>query len=246
MVRGVANGPGRGACGGPAAGGCRDGDGFRVGAAGAGAGGPGIRSARAALERRSPGGRPGSGGGLPGGRAAADGEVSVAQTIAGRGVVPSIVHGDLRTTYEPVRASVRVGEQVHAGDALGTLQAGHCAAGCLHFGLKRGSSTSTRWTTAPRCGCCRPPQWPWPGDSRLNVLRLWRPARSSRPGLGCCSTRSTDGSAPRSGAASTRSSTCGECTRAWTCTRRAAHRSGPRRTVWCSPTVSTRPAVIGC
>ena len=70
-------------------------------------------------------------------RAAADGEVSVAQTIAGRGVV-TIVHGDLRTTYEPVRASVRVGEQVHAGDVLGTVQAGHCAAGCLHFGLKRG------------------------------------------------------------------------------------------------------------
>ncbi len=70
-------------------------------------------------------------------RAAAGGRVSVAQVIAGRGVV-TIVHGDLRTTYEPVRASVRVGEQLRAGDLIGTLQAGHCAAGCLHFGLKRG------------------------------------------------------------------------------------------------------------
>ncbi|MFT3861609.1 peptidoglycan DD-metalloendopeptidase family protein [Micropruina sp.] len=70
-------------------------------------------------------------------RAAAAGRVSVAQTIAGRGVV-TIVHGDLRTTYEPVRASVRVGQQVRAGDVIGTVQAGHCAGGCLHFGLKRG------------------------------------------------------------------------------------------------------------
>ena len=70
-------------------------------------------------------------------RAAASGRVSVAQVIAGRGVV-TIVHGELRTTYEPVRASVRVGQRVDAGDVIGTVEAGHCAAGCLHFGLKRG------------------------------------------------------------------------------------------------------------
>ncbi|MFT4297395.1 MAG: M23 family metallopeptidase, partial [Micropruina sp.] len=70
-------------------------------------------------------------------RAAASGRVSVAQVIAGRGVV-AIVHGELRTTYEPVRARVRVGEQVRAGDVIGTVEAGHCPAGCLHFGLKRG------------------------------------------------------------------------------------------------------------
>lgn len=69
--------------------------------------------------------------------AAAAGRVSVAQVIAGRGVV-TIVHGELRTTYEPVRASVRVGDQVAAGDVIGTVEAGHCPTGCLHFGLKRG------------------------------------------------------------------------------------------------------------
>lgn len=69
--------------------------------------------------------------------AAAAGRVSVAQVIAGRGVV-TIVHGELRTTYEPVRASVRVGDQVAAGEVIGTVEAGHCPAGCLHFGLKRG------------------------------------------------------------------------------------------------------------
>jgi len=70
-------------------------------------------------------------------RAAADGRVSVAQVIAGRGVV-TIVHGDLRTTYEPVRASVRVGQTVSAGEVIGVVETGHCASGCLHFGLKRG------------------------------------------------------------------------------------------------------------
>ena len=70
-------------------------------------------------------------------RAAAPGRVSVAQVIAGRGVV-TIVHGEVRTTYEPVKARVRVGEQVGAGDVIGTVQAGHCPAACLHFGLKRG------------------------------------------------------------------------------------------------------------
>lgn len=70
-------------------------------------------------------------------RAAADGVVSVAQVIAGRGVV-TVLHGDLRTTYEPVSALVAVGQRVRAGQVIGSVQAGHCAAGCLHFGLKRG------------------------------------------------------------------------------------------------------------
>ncbi len=70
-------------------------------------------------------------------RAAASGRVSVAQVIAGRGVV-TLVHGELRTTYEPVKGVVRVGDQVAAGDVIGTVEAGHCPSGCLHFGLKRG------------------------------------------------------------------------------------------------------------
>ena len=71
-------------------------------------------------------------------RVAAPGRVSVAQVIAGRGVV-TVVHGELRTSYEPVKATVRVGDQVQAGDVIGLLEAGHCPAGCLHFGLKRGA-----------------------------------------------------------------------------------------------------------
>ncbi len=56
-------------------------------------------------------------------RAAAGGVVSYAGLVAGRGVVV-VVHGDLRTTYEPVSALVDVGEPVGAGEVLGAARAG--------------------------------------------------------------------------------------------------------------------------
>jgi murein DD-endopeptidase MepM/ murein hydrolase activator NlpD len=74
-------------------------------------------------------------------RAAGAGTVIFAGELAGRGVV-SVAHaGGLRTTYEPVTASVRAGDAVAAGDELGTLQGGHpgCPeSACLHWGLRRG------------------------------------------------------------------------------------------------------------
>ncbi|HTF07084.1 MAG TPA: M23 family metallopeptidase [Asanoa sp.] len=72
--------------------------------------------------------------------AAGPGEVVFAGPVAGRSVV-SIQHaGGLRTTYEPLIPVVRRGDQVAAGDPLGTLEAGHSgcpAAACLHWGLRR-------------------------------------------------------------------------------------------------------------
>jgi len=73
-------------------------------------------------------------------RAAGDGRVAFAGTLAGRGVV-SVDHGALRTTYEPVDAQVVAGERVRAGETLGTVGTGtgHCGSGsCLHLGLRRG------------------------------------------------------------------------------------------------------------
>lgn len=73
-------------------------------------------------------------------RAAGDGLVTYAGLLAGRGVV-TVTHGALRTTYEPVTASVAPGETVLAGDDIGRLDGGHarCApATCLHWGLRRG------------------------------------------------------------------------------------------------------------
>src|SRR5699024_8085334 len=74
--------------------------------------------------------------------ASADGVVHFAGTVAGVPLV-SVAHGELRTTYLPVRASVARGDPVRAGDELGAVVAepAHCAARpCLHFGLLRGSA----------------------------------------------------------------------------------------------------------
>lgn len=71
-------------------------------------------------------------------RAAADGVVHFSGRVAGRPSV-SIDHGGgLRTTYTPVVGHVRTGEIVRAGTVIGTLQAGHCASPCLHWGLTDG------------------------------------------------------------------------------------------------------------
>ncbi|MET9774954.1 M23 family metallopeptidase [Streptomyces sp. NPDC006367] len=76
-------------------------------------------------------------------RAVAAGRVSFAGRVAGRGVVSLELSGTgeppLRTTYEPVTASVEKGEEIAAGEVLGTVGASgsHCT-GCLHWGLLRG------------------------------------------------------------------------------------------------------------
>ncbi|PSJ26316.1 hypothetical protein B7P34_23615, partial [Streptosporangium nondiastaticum] len=107
-------------------------------------------------------------------RAAAPGTVSFAGTVAGRGVV-SVKHpgtGDppLRTTYEPVDAVVKEGDEVAAGQVIGTLQAGpflsHCLKGtggaagsgaCLHWGLLRGKIYLDPLSLLPPWMLRRPP-----------------------------------------------------------------------------------------
>ncbi|WP_153505174.1 M23 family metallopeptidase [Cumulibacter manganitolerans] len=73
--------------------------------------------------------------------AAADGTVAFDGSVAGKPVV-SIDHpGGVRTTYEPVVATVRAGQGVTQGQQIGVLQDGHpeCAAdACLHWGARRG------------------------------------------------------------------------------------------------------------
>lgn len=71
-------------------------------------------------------------------RAAADGVVHFAGTVAGRGSVSVDHGGGVRTTYTPVRASVAEGDRVQRGDVLATVVPGHCASTCLHWGLTDG------------------------------------------------------------------------------------------------------------
>ncbi|GHF49317.1 peptidase M23 [Streptomyces mashuensis] len=80
-------------------------------------------------------------------RAAAPGTVSYAGAIAGRGIVSVELTGTgsppLRTTYEPVHATVHEGDRVMTGDVVGVLEpnGSHCAPGtCLHWGLLRGDT----------------------------------------------------------------------------------------------------------
>lgn len=68
------------------------------------------------------------------------GEVAVARTIVDRGVVV-IIDGPVRTSLEPVVASVPDGAAVAAGDVVGVIGPGrnHCQPlTCLHWGLRVG------------------------------------------------------------------------------------------------------------
>ncbi|MFG2462437.1 M23 family metallopeptidase [Streptomyces sp. NPDC048523] len=76
-------------------------------------------------------------------RAVAPGRVSFAGRVAGKGVVSVELTGtDLRTTYEPVTASVEKGDEVAAGEVVGTVEptGSHCTTTCVHWGLRSGET----------------------------------------------------------------------------------------------------------
>ncbi|QEV20516.1 M23 family metallopeptidase [Streptomyces alboniger] len=105
-------------------------------------------------------------------RAVAPGRVSFAGRVAGRGVVSVELDGSgdppLRTTYEPVRATLKKGARVTAGEQVGILEGptGHCPEAsevCLHWGLRRAGTYLDPLTLLP----------PWllrDGPSRLLPL----------------------------------------------------------------------------
>jgi murein DD-endopeptidase MepM/ murein hydrolase activator NlpD len=70
--------------------------------------------------------------------AAGSGVVVFAGRVADRGVV-SVDHGTIRTTYEPVDATVAAGDAVALGAVLGTVGSGaHCSQRCVHWGARIG------------------------------------------------------------------------------------------------------------
>lgn len=76
--------------------------------------------------------------------AAGPGRVVFAGVIAGRPVV-SVAHpGGLRTSYEPVEATVSAGQSVDRSTTIGRLGAGHLGCpvpACLHWGAMWGSAS---------------------------------------------------------------------------------------------------------
>jgi murein DD-endopeptidase MepM/ murein hydrolase activator NlpD len=74
--------------------------------------------------------------------------VVFAGPLAGRPVVSLAHPGGLRTSYEPVRAAVRVGQRVTAETVIGELVAGHAGCGsaaCLHWGAMWGPASGAHY-----------------------------------------------------------------------------------------------------
>ncbi|MFD4420221.1 murein hydrolase activator EnvC family protein [Agromyces sp. NPDC058484] len=69
--------------------------------------------------------------------APAAGVVSFAGQVAGRGVVAIDHGGGVVSAIEPVEALVAKGTPVSAGGTIADVASGgHCAAGCVHFGVR--------------------------------------------------------------------------------------------------------------
>jgi murein DD-endopeptidase MepM/ murein hydrolase activator NlpD len=80
--------------------------------------------------------------------AAGPATVLFAGPLAGRPVVSLAHPGGLRTSYEPVRAAVRVGQRVTAETVIGELVAGHAGCGsaaCLHWGAMWGPASGAHY-----------------------------------------------------------------------------------------------------
>ena len=93
-------------------------------------------------------------------------------------------HGGVRTTYEPVRRRVDVGDPVARGQQIGTLQRllSHCfPRACLHWGLLRGETYLDPLTLVGRRA--RPAAAPLPAGMPVVPLVV-RPAGgpAGRPG----------------------------------------------------------------
>jgi murein DD-endopeptidase MepM/ murein hydrolase activator NlpD len=107
--------------------------------------------------------------------AAGSATVVFAGLLAGRPVVSLAHPGGLHTSYEPVRATVRVGQLVTVGTVVGELVAGHpgcAAAACLHWGAM--------WGPASRADYVDPLGLLKSTPIRLKPLNGWRASRVRR------------------------------------------------------------------
>lgn len=107
-------------------------------------------------------------------RSALPGTVAFAGSIGGKPVV-TVRHGARRTTYEPVVATVAVGDRLAAGDVVGRLAVtdSHCfPAACLHWGLIVGTGDAEAYADPLTLV----------GTGPVRLLPLWRDVpRTLRP-----------------------------------------------------------------
>lgn len=72
-------------------------------------------------------------------RAVAAGTVVFAGVVVDRPLIVVLHAGGIRSSIEPVRASVSVGDVVTAGQPVGAVaEGGHCGTACLHLGARLG------------------------------------------------------------------------------------------------------------
>lgn len=68
----------------------------------------------------------------------ASGIVSFAGVVVDRPVITIDHGGGLKSSFEPVSSSLVAGASVGTGDAIGSVNAGHCAAiPCVHWGVRK-------------------------------------------------------------------------------------------------------------
>jgi murein DD-endopeptidase MepM/ murein hydrolase activator NlpD len=113
-------------------------------------------------------------------RSAGAGVVAFAGVVAGRGVVSVDHPGGLRTSYEPVMATVARGDQVSAGAVLGRLE----VAACLHWGLRRGGTYLDPRSLLGAIRVRLLPVWGYTGPAALPVGESWSPRPARRPASG--------------------------------------------------------------
>ncbi len=71
--------------------------------------------------------------------APSDGVVTFAGVVVDRPVLTIDHGGGLKSSFEPVTSELKAGDVVRNGQAIGTLEPGHCGAStCLHWGVRRG------------------------------------------------------------------------------------------------------------
>jgi murein DD-endopeptidase MepM/ murein hydrolase activator NlpD len=68
--------------------------------------------------------------------APAAGTVHFAGFVVDRPVLSVRHPGGVISSFEPVTTTLVIGDAVRAGQQIGTLEAGHCSAPCLHFGVR--------------------------------------------------------------------------------------------------------------
>lgn len=128
----------------------------------------------------------------------ADGTVTFSGRVVDRDVITVLDDTGLKHSFEPVADALPAGTRVRRGDRLAVVAAGHCAAGCVHWGVRRGTEYVDPLRLLPRPRAVLLPFAVTAADVPGPVLRPAGSPHESRPGsAGLPRPRSPPGSRPQ-------------------------------------------------